>query len=63
MADLTAQMILVNGIRLEFPDDLIIAEEDESSLKDPSIRAEISQILEAFFIKARCNRPHTILTV
>lgn len=48
IADLAAQMAVVNGIRETFSNDLIIAEEDSGSLEDKSIRAEISEALSVF---------------
>lgn len=48
MADLAAQMAVVRGIRESFPSQLIIAEEDSTSLQDASICSEISAILAPF---------------
>ena len=48
VADLAAQMAVVNGIKSAFPTDLIIAEEDSSSLTDAVIRAELQKIVDKF---------------
>lgn len=48
IADLASQMSVVNGIRESFTGDLIIAEEDSSSLQNEDIRGEIRDVITIF---------------
>jgi 3'(2'), 5'-bisphosphate nucleotidase len=48
VADLAAQMAVVNGINSDFPKDMIIAEEETNSLNDSGLRQEIQGIIQTF---------------
>lgn len=63
VADLAAQMTVLDGIQSAFLGESVIAEEDSTSLTDEDIIAEVTRILDLFGVEVQMESLIYVLSV